>query len=106
MRALVFLAGAKSELDDFPATAKSAAGRQLMFVQLGHEPTDWKPMTSIGPGVAEVRIWDETGAYRVIYVAKFKDAVYVLHCFKKKSQKTDRRDLEIATARYRLLAKR
>lgn len=58
-------------------------------------------MTTVGPGVAEIRIWDETGAYRVLYVAKFKDAVYVLHCFKKKSQKTEQRNIDIAAARYR-----
>ena len=60
-------------------------------------------MKIIGPGVAEIRIRDQAGAYRVIYVAKFKDAVYVLHCFEKRSQKTSRADLDLATARYKSL---
>ena len=102
MRNLVFLVGSKAELDAFPAKAKQAAGRQLMMVQLGHDPVDWKPMASVGAGAAEIRIKDETGAYRVIYVAKFKDSVYVLRCFKKQSQKTSQRDLDTAAARYRL----
>jgi len=79
------------------------AGRQLRNVQNGREPDDWKPMASIGTGVNEIRIRDRSGAYRVIYIAKLEDAVYVLHCFEKKSQKTSRRDLEIAGARLREL---
>ena len=79
------------------------AGRQLRNVQTGREPDDWKPMPSIGTGVNEIRIRDRSGAYRVIYIAKLEDAVYVLHCFEKKSQKTSRRDLEIAGTRLREL---
>lgn len=105
MRDVVFLGGAKAELNAFPVTAKHVAGRQLMLVQFGQEPLDWKPMTTIGPGAAEIRISDETGAYRVVYVAKFKDTVFVLRCFKKTSQKTSRRDLDVAIARYRLIAR-
>lgn len=60
-------------------------------------------MASIGSGVNEIRLREEGGAYRVIYVAKFEDAVYVLHCFEKKSQKTSRRDIEVAATRYREL---
>lgn len=60
-------------------------------------------MKSIGPGVNEIRLRDETGAYRVIYLAKFAEAVYVLHCFEKKSQKTSRANLAVATARYKTL---
>lgn len=68
---------------------------------------DWKPMKSIGAGASEIRVREESGAYRVIYIAKFKEAVYVLHCFEKRSQKTSRADLELATARYReVLARR
>ncbi len=106
MRKLVFLTGTKAELDEFSVTARTAAGRQLRLVQFGHEPADWKPMTTVGLGVAEIRIWDETGAYRVLYVAKFKDAVYVLHCFKKKSQKTEQRNIDIAAARYRSIPRK
>ena len=103
MRALFFAGRSREELRSFPATARETTGRQLLLVQRGLEPKDWKPMKTIGPGVAEIRIHDQTGAYRVIYLAKFKDAVHVLHCFEKKSQKTARSDLELAANRYREL---
>ena len=61
-------------------------------------------MKSVGSGVNEIRIHDAAGAFRVIYIAKLKDAVYVLHCFEKKSQKTSRADLELASRRYRSLS--
>ena len=68
-------------------------------------PRDWKPMPTIGLGVAEIRVRDETGAYRVLYVAKFTEAVYVLHAFQKKSQKTSKLDLAVAQKRYELILK-
>jgi phage-related protein len=77
--------------------------RQLNLVREGREPTDWKPMKTIGAGVNEIRTRDASGAYRVIYIAKLKDAVYVLHCFEKKSQKTSRQDLELASKRFKQL---
>jgi phage-related protein len=97
-----------SSLDDlraFPLTAKREAGYQLDRVQNGLEPDDWKPMNTVGQGVREIRIRDAAGAFRVIYVAKFADAVYVLHCFQKKTQKTSKADLDLATERYRDLLK-
>jgi phage-related protein len=62
-------------------------------------------MTSVGAGVREIRVRDESGAYRVLYVAKFEDAVYVLHCFQKKTQATPKRDIAVAEKRYRELLK-
>ena len=70
-------------------------------VQAGLDPTDWKPFDDMGPGTKEIRIKDASGIFRVLYVAKFEEAVYVLHCFQKKSQVTSKRDKDIATARYR-----
>ncbi len=102
-RELKFVGRARQELRDFPTTARQEAGRQLRRVQLGLEPYDWKPMKSVGAGVNEIRIRDDTGAFRVLYIAKLADAVYVLHCFEKKSQKTGRLDLEVATARLKAL---
>jgi phage-related protein len=96
-----FLGTARSDLRAFPATARRAAGHQIDRVQRGLEPDDWKPLTAIGPGVREIRIRDLAGGFRVVYVAKLADAVYVLHCFHKKTQKTARTDLDLATARYR-----
>ena len=75
-------------------------------VQHGLEPEDFKPMASIGKGVWEIRISDEAGQFRIIYIAKFKDAVFVLHCFQKKSQKTPLKDLDLASKRLRELLQR
>jgi phage-related protein len=88
---------------DFPGGARQDAGYELYQVQSGRDPSDWKPMSTIGAGVCEIRIRDAAGAYRVIYIATWADAVHVLHAFEKKTQKTARRDLELATARLRQL---
>ncbi len=82
------------------------AGFQLRRVQRGLEPNDWKPMTSVGAGVKEIRIRTDR-AHRVFYVATFEDALYVLYAFEKKAAKTARRDLELGRRRFReLLARR
>jgi phage-related protein len=78
------------------------AGHQLEQVQAGREPRDWKPMPSVGLGVNEIRV-RAGDAFRVIYVAKFAEAVYVLHAFQKKSWKTSRGDIELARQRFRTL---
>jgi len=101
MKRLEFLGDALDRLRDFPEPARKEAGVQLHKIQLGLEPSDWKPMTAIGAGVREIRIRDETGAFRIIYVTRIEDAVYVLHAFQKKTQQTAKRDLDIATARLR-----
>jgi putative addiction module killer protein len=84
-----------TEIRNFPAAAKREAGHQLDRVQHGHDPNDWKPMASIGKGVREIRI-QEQGQYRVIYIAKLKDVIHVLHAFQKKTQKTRKHDIEAA----------
>jgi len=97
-----------SSLDDlrsFPLSARREAGYQIDRVQHGQEPDDWKPMPSIGQGVREIRVRDVAGAFRVVYLAKFVDAVYVLHCFQKKTQRTGKPDLDLAESRYRELLK-
>lgn len=74
---------------------------QLHKVQQGLEPSDWKQMRMIGPGAAEIRIHDEAGAFRVIFLAKRDDAVYVLHAFQKKTQRMSARDLALAAQRLK-----
>jgi len=69
---------------------------------LAFEPSDWKPMSSIGQGVKEIRIHIE-GEFRVIYIAKYKEGIYILHAFQKKTQKTPKRDIDIAKTRFREL---
>jgi phage-related protein len=101
-----FLGDSLEALRSFPLAAKREAGHQIDNLQHGRLPDDWKPMKTVGPGVQEIRINDPSGIYRVIYVAKFEDAVYVLHCFQKKSQKTDPMDIGIAKDRYSTLVDR
>jgi len=88
---------------EFPADARREAGHELDQVQNGRDPTDWKPMPTVGAGVREIRIRDAAGAFRVIYIATFADAVHVLHAFQKKTQQTARRDIELAAERLRKL---
>ena len=95
------------ELLAFPQPARRKAGFNLDLVQRGKEPEDWKPLSAIGAGVCELRVRSggEEGAiqHRVIYVAKFAEAVYVLHVFEKRTRATPRHHIEVARARYRLL---
>src|SRR5579863_7484757 len=88
-----------SSYDDllaFPKDARKEAGFQLGKVQAGLEPADWKPLDDVGTGTRELRILDTSGIYRVMYVAKFEEAIYVLHCFQKKTQATSKQDRAIA----------
>jgi phage-related protein len=92
-----------SSYDDvlaFPKDARKEAGFQLGKVQAGLDPTDWKPFDSVGAGTREIRIREASGVYRVMYVAKFEEAIYVLHCFWKKTQATSKQDKAVAAARY------
>lgn len=89
-----------------PDGAKREVGYQLARVQEGREPDDFKPMKTVGPGVFEVRVRDDGRAFRSFYVARFEEAVYVLHVFEKKSQKTAQSDIEVGRARYRDLIQR
>lgn len=73
-------------------------------MQAGPEPTDWKPFDEVGAGTREIRIKEASGIYRVMYVAKFAEAIYVLHCFQKKTQATSKQEKAIAEARYRAVA--
>ena len=100
MKPLNFMGSSLGDLRNFPEEARKEAGFKLYAVQRGLEPSDWKPMPSIGQGVKEIRI-HVLGEWRVIYVAKFQDAVHVLHSFQKKTQKTSQHDIEIARKRYK-----
>jgi len=100
MKKIQFLGDSLKCLREFPEDAKQDAGYQLDKVQRGEPPDDFKPMPSIGKGVEEIRVWDESGTYRVIYTARLVDVVYVLHAFQKKTQATSKRDIELASKRY------
>lgn len=102
---ILWIGSAYGDLLAFPKDARKEAGFQLGKVQAGFEPSDWKPFDSVGPGTREIRIKEASGIYRVMYVAKFEEAIYVLHCFQKKTQTTSRQDQAIAAARYRAIVK-
>jgi phage-related protein len=100
MKPLNFVGSSLDDLRNFPDEARRAAGFELRAVQEGFGPSDWKPMPLIGRGVKEIRI-HVLGEWRVIYVAKFRDAVYVLHAFQKKTRRTSPHDIDLARRRYR-----
>lgn len=105
MKPVAFVGSALDELRDFSANARREAGYQLDRIQRGLDPDDWKPMTSVGPGVREIRVRDEAGAFRVVYIATLPEAVYVLHAFGKKTQQTAKRDLDLAASRLHQITK-
>lgn len=103
VKPIVFVGSSRKDLRDFPDGALKDSGYQLHKVQCGDDPDDWKPMTSVGQGVKEIRVESGEGAFRVFYVVDRPDAIYVLHAFQKTTQKTEKRDIDLAAARYKSL---
>jgi phage-related protein len=103
MKTVIWMSSSKEDLIGFPEEARREAGHQLFKLQRGEDPDDWKPMTSVGAGVREIRIHEDSAAFRVIYLATRPAGVYVLHCFQKKARKTRHSDLELARARYKAI---
>ena len=100
MKAIRFLGDSLKRLREFPEDVRHDAGYQLDKLQRGLQPDDFKPMPAIGKGVEEIRLWDDSGTFRVIYTARLKEMVVVLHAFQKKTQATSRRDMELAKQRW------
>jgi phage-related protein len=103
---LDFVGSSRRDLRAFPEEARHEAGKELRRVQRGMMPTDWKPLGEVGPGASELRVRTAEGGvvqYRVVYLAKFPEAVYVLHAFEKKTQQTPQYQLDLAAARYKQL---
>ena len=99
---LLWLGSSRRDIRGFPKAAKRIAGFQLLRVQQGLEPNDWKPMANIGTGVQEIRV-HTAAEHRVCYLARFLEGIYVLHAFEKRTRKTSRSDIELARTRYREL---
>ncbi len=99
MKPVIWKGSSKADLKAFPAAIIDDMGHQLFLVQSGLEPDDWKPMTIVGTGVKEIRVKDAAGIFRTVYLATRPEAVYVLHCFQKKTQRTAQRDIELARKR-------
>ena len=99
---VLFIGSSRDDLREFPAEVRRVLGEELLRVQNGLMPVDFKPLKDVGKGAYEIRV-HLNGAWRVIYVAKFADAIYVLHAFEKKTQKTSQKDMELAKRRYKLI---
>jgi phage-related protein len=102
VKRLIWLGSSIDDLRSWPAEAQRDTGYQLFKIQSGMDPSDWKPMPSVGGGVQEIRIHCDND-YRVIYLAKLAEAVYVLHAFEKKTRKTPQAAIEVARRRLQLL---
>jgi phage-related protein len=103
MKKLIWMGSSKEDLRTFPGQARREMGHQLENVQEGVDPDDWKPMSSVGSGVREIRVRESSGAFRCIYLATRPEGIYVLHCFQKKTQKTSRQDLDLAARRFKAI---
>jgi phage-related protein len=103
IKPLEFLGSSRDDLAAMPAGVRHDIGLELMRVQFGGDPTDFKPMSTVGAGAYEIRVRDTSGTYRAIYVARFEAAVYVLHAFQKKTQQTAKADIELAKVRYKMI---
>ena len=105
MKSVRFLGDSLERIREFPEDARHDAGYQLEQVQRGEQPHSFKPMPSIGKGVEEIRLRDDSGIYRIIYTARVADAVYVLHAFQKKTQATSKRDIDLARERFQQIGR-
>ncbi len=103
MKGIIWQGSSHADLQAFPDDARREAGFQLDKVQRGQDPDDWKPLTTVGPGVREIRFSAASGIFRVIYAANFGASIHVLHAFRKKTQKTSQRDLRLAQARFKAI---
>ena len=102
MKPVTFLGDSLSIIRDWRVSIRTEAGHQLKKVQNGHDPDNWKPMKTVGPGVREIRIRQAAGAFRVIYLATLPDRILVLHALQKKTQRTPKKDIDLATRRLRV----
>lgn len=101
MKVIEWLGSSRADVRAFPDDARIEAGWQLELVQRGDDPEDWKPMTTVGPGVREIRIREASGAFRIIYLATLEDRILVLHAFQKKTQATPKKEIELAARRLK-----
>jgi phage-related protein len=103
MKRLIWMGSSREDLRAFPRDARREMGYQLEHVQEGVDPDDWKPMSTVGSGVREIRIRESSGAFRCIYLATRAEGIYVLHCFQKRTRRTTRQDLDLAERRFKAI---
>jgi phage-related protein len=95
---LLWVGSALKDLRACPREARRELGFDLRRFQADEMPRDWKPVSSLGAGVVEIRV-HTGGEFRLMYIAKFAEGIYVLHVFQKKSRKTSSGDIAVARAR-------
>ncbi|GBF80651.1 type II toxin-antitoxin system RelE/ParE family toxin [Aphanothece sacrum] len=96
---IYWIGTSRNDISNFSEEARRKAGFQLRVIQKGDKANDFKPIPIIGKGTEEIRIW--TGeTYRIFYVARFEEGIYVLHAFRKKTQRTSKKDIELGQQRY------
>jgi len=100
MQTVIFMGSSRDDLRAFPEMARRLIGRQILRLQYGLEPEDWKPMKAVGTGVREVRV-RAGGQFRAFYVTHVGNAIYILHAFQKKTQRTSPRDIALGQQRFR-----
>jgi len=100
MKTIIFLGDSRERIRDFPEAPRLGMGRQLLRVQHGLDPQDWRPMKTVGPGVREVRVQVD-GQFRAFYVTNLGNAVYVLHAFQKKTPQTSQQDIDLGRTRFK-----
>ncbi|MGB8478899.1 MAG: type II toxin-antitoxin system RelE/ParE family toxin [Acidobacteriaceae bacterium] len=105
MKPVRFLGDSLERIREFPEDGRHDAGYQLEQVQRGEQPGSFKSVPSIGKGVEEIRLRDDSGIYRIIYTARLSDAVYILHAFQKKTQATAKRDVDLARERFQQIGR-
>jgi phage-related protein len=103
MKQVIWMGSSREDLKAFPEEARRQVGYQLEHVQEGADPDNWKPMSTVGAGVREIRVRESSGSFRCIYVATRPEGIYVLHCFQKKTQKTSQQDLDLAQRRFKAI---
>lgn len=103
IKAAEFLGDSRARLCAFPEKAQAALGYSLHLIQIGEEPSNWKPMTDIGDAVYELREQADKRAFRLAYIARFEEAIYVLHVFEKKTAKTAPKDKAVIEQRFKAL---
>jgi phage-related protein len=103
-KGIVWVGSSLEDIRGFPKDAAKEIGYNLNLIQSGETPDDWKTMRTIGTGVKELRVHLES-EYRTIYVANRKDAIYVLHCFVKKTKRTANKDIQLARFRLKEIPK-
>ena len=103
---MVWEGDSRDVLQAFPEGVRQNLGFQLWQLQRGERPSDYRPLPSIGKSVFELRDQDERAWYRVVYLSRISDVIYVLHCFEKRSREMSKRDFEKAKQRLKAVRAR